>query len=93
MKKDLSKKGKISLALSFCTFLVGLSYMYFIMDGRTKLNAQDTQFLTIVVIFLSIFLIITIADRAKMHGGNFSWKKFGIILVIVILFGLWRIAV
>ncbi|UTE77992.1 hypothetical protein [Rossellomorea sp. KS-H15a] len=93
MKKELSKKGKISLALSFCTFFVGLSYMYFIMDGRTKLNAQDTQFLTIVVVFLSIFLIITIADRVKMHGGNFSWKKFGIILIIVILFGLWRIAV
>jgi fatty-acid desaturase len=93
MKNELSKKGKVSLALSFCTFLVGLSYMYFVMDGRTKLNAQDTQFLTVVVIFISIFLIITIVDRSKTKGGNFSWKKFGIILLIVILFGLWRIAV
>lgn len=58
MKKDLSNTGKISLALSFCIFIVGLLYMYFKMDDRTKLNAQDTQFLTGVVIFLIIFLII-----------------------------------
>jgi uncharacterized membrane protein len=93
MKKDLSKRGKISLVLSLGTLIIGMLYMYFIMDGRTRLNAQDTQFLIIVVLVSSIFMIITLVERAKTQGGHFSWKKFGIILLIVILFGLWRIAV
>ncbi|MBH9968482.1 hypothetical protein I7V34_18305 [Bacillus sp. V3] len=93
MKKYFSKRGKISLALSLCTLIIGMLYMYFIMDGRTRLNAQDTQFLLIVVIVSSVFMIISLVEKAKTQGGHFSWKKFAMILLIVILLGLWRIAV
>ncbi|TMU82714.1 hypothetical protein FGG79_20755 [Bacillus sp. BHET2] len=91
MKKDLSKRGKISLLLSLCTLVVGMLYMYFIMDGRTILTTQDSRFILIVVLISSIFLVITLVERARAQGTRFSWRRFGIILLIVILFGIWRV--
>jgi hypothetical protein len=68
-------------------------YNLLVMDGRTQLNSQDKWFFWGVIIVIFASVIITIVDRVKTRGGEFSWKKFGIILLIVILFGLWRLTV
>lgn len=88
---DLSKRGRFCLLIGFSSLGALIMYNYLAMDGRTELNDQDRLFVwsMIVIIFLSVFY--TIADRAKKRGEALSWKRFGIILLILILFGLWRI--
>jgi phosphoglycerol transferase MdoB-like AlkP superfamily enzyme len=90
---DLSRKGRFSLLIGFSSLGALILYNYLAMDGRTELNDQDRWFFwsMIVIIFLSVFY--TIADRAKKKGEVLSWKRFGIILFILVLFGLWRIIV
>jgi hypothetical protein len=90
---DLSRKGKISLIIGFSSLLSLIIYNLLVMDGRTQLNSQDKWFFWGIIIVIFASVIITIVDRVKIRGGEFSWKKFGIILLIVILFGLWRLTV
>jgi hypothetical protein len=93
MNKDLSRKGKISLIIGLSSMIGLVMYIFIVMDGRTQLNSRDSWFFWSMIIIAVISVVITIADRAKTRGGEFSWKKFGIILIIVSLFGLWRLTV
>ena len=90
---DLSRKGKISLMIGISTMIALIMYIFLVMDGRTQLNNQDAWFFWSMITIMFVSVVIVIADRAKSKGGQFSWKKFGIILLIVILFGLWRLKV
>ncbi|PFA68782.1 hypothetical protein CN378_06125 [Bacillus sp. AFS015802] len=91
--KELSTKGKISVLVGFFSIVSAIFYIFFAMDGRSKPTDQDNLFFITVIIIAVVSVIFTVADRAKTRGGEFSWKKFGIILLIVILFGLWRLTV
>jgi hypothetical protein len=93
LKSKLGKLAKLGFILGFAAFASMYVYGFFEMEGRTKLNQQDTLFLGSMVGIIGVSIILILIDRAKTQGGHFSWKKFGIILLIVILFGLWRIAV
>lgn len=91
MESDLSKKGKVSLIIGFFSIVSAIFYIFIVMDGRTKATEEDNWFFITVIIIAVVSVIFTIADRAKARG--FSWKKFGIIIILVILFGLWRLTV
>jgi hypothetical protein len=93
MKRDLSKKGKVSLIIGFFSIVSAIFYIFIVMDGRTKATEQDNLFFITVIIIAVLSVIFTIADRAKAREGEFSWKKFGIILILVILFSVWRLTV
>jgi hypothetical protein len=93
MKSHLSKKGKVSLLIGFFSIVSAIFYIFIVMDGRLKATEQDNLFFITVVIISVVSVIFTIADRVKTRGGEFSWKKFGTIIILVILFGLWRLTV
>jgi hypothetical protein len=93
MKSHLSKKGKVSLLIGFFSIVSAIFYIFIVMDGRSKATEQDNLFFITVIIISVVSVIFTIADRAKTRGGEFSWKKFGTIIILVILFGLWRLTV
>ncbi len=92
MKSKLGKLAKLGFILGFTAF--GSMYMYgfFEMEGRTNLNQKDTLFLGSMTGIIGISVILILIDRAKVNGGRFYWKRFTILLLIVILFGLWRVA-
>jgi hypothetical protein len=93
------KQHKMSLITKIsyiaCFLAMGSVFVYgiFVMDGRTTMNSQDRTYMSIMLVVLFTSLIFMIADRAKSRGGEFSWKKFGIIIILVVLFGLWRLTV
>ncbi|OAT84726.1 hypothetical protein A6P54_20885 [Bacillus sp. MKU004] len=91
--KELSRKGKISVFVGFFSIISAIIYIFIVMDGRTKATEKDNLFFMIVLIIASISLIITMVDKARVRGGEFSWKKLLLILLGVILFGLWRLSV
>jgi phosphoglycerol transferase MdoB-like AlkP superfamily enzyme len=84
---------KISYITCFSAMASVFGYGYFIMDGRTTLNNQDRTFLLIMIILVFISLLFMIADRAKSKGGKFSWKRFGVLIMVMILFGICRVIV
>ena len=92
-ERKMGTLAKISFVTGFSAFGGVFAYGYFVMDGRNKLYSEDYPFMVSMLIIIWISIIFIIADRAKSKGGQFSWKKFGIILLIVILFGLWRLKV
>ena len=88
---DLSRKGRFSLLIGFSSLGALIIYNYLAMDGRTELNDQDRWFFLsmIVIKFLAVFY--TIADRAKKRGEAISWKRFGFLILVVILYVIWRL--
>jgi uncharacterized membrane protein YiaA len=86
-----SRLGKVSLVIGLSSMLGLVLYIFIVMDGRTHLNRQDSWFFWSAIIIAAVSVVITIADRVRTRGEEFSWKRFGIILLIILLVGLWRI--
>ena len=91
MKKSVGKLGKMGFILGFVSFACMYIYGFFEMEGRTKLIQQDTIFLGSMTMIMGLSVILILIDRAKKQGRDFSWKRFGIILLAVILFGILRV--
>jgi hypothetical protein len=90
MKKKMSLSGKISFATGLLAFALVFAYGFFVMDGRTKLMEKDYVVLGSLFIIAGISLLFMIAERMRLSDSGFSWKRFGIVVFVLILFGLWR---
>jgi hypothetical protein len=93
VKKGVGKLGKMGFILGFVSFACMYIYGFLEMGGRTQLTQQDTIFLGSLTMIMGLSVIVILIDRAKTQGREFSWKKFLILLGILILFGIWRITI
>jgi hypothetical protein len=88
---DLSTKGKISVLVGFFSIISAVPYIFIVMEGRTTATEKDNWFFMTVIVIAAVSVVITIADRAKTKGEGFSWRKFGSVLLVALLYGLWKL--